>query len=552
MVKSSKAKALFMALLCLFGGAHAQLGIGLGLSVGIGGGGGLSVGLGGDLEILSSTTIDTSGSVSSLICSSGATLTLGSGAQLVCGSAALEGGSVTMEGGTELVLEGPCTVAGSGNTISGGAVATENGNQVEVQTSGVLTMASTAMSPCNHNLATGATLNVYQCAVNAASTVQGAAGSVMNIAQGTTVCNAPTTIAAPCTVASGGALESTNNGPITVGIGNELTLKGGKLMCSGMCASGSAANVVVGTASGAAAVACRGSTTSQHAGGVMELLGQSQFIVEQGSTHQCTAATVIAGSGTAVVAGTMQAASATVTCAHSATNIANTGKMLVSGTGQFVLSAGHTLTCAGCAMSCANVGTQNTHVVGCDTCGTAATIVHTGSSTVSGGHNFLLKSSGLIHVAQGATCTYTGATQTSGAGKVLVEGTLVHSAAYTSSVAHTVTGSHVVNAANACSFGSLAYGSASQLTMMAGSSGYKAMSVAGHAQLGGTLHLKSGSYAPGSSVTLLNCGSSSGTFSSVTSDSTTNKGQVHITPTSVVWYPKATGTCTAPSCCQVY
>lgn len=67
MVKSSKAKALFMALLCLFGGAHAQLGVGLGVSVGIGGGGGLSVGLGGDLEILSSTTIDTSGSVSSLM-----------------------------------------------------------------------------------------------------------------------------------------------------------------------------------------------------------------------------------------------------------------------------------------------------------------------------------------------------------------------------------------------------------------------------------------------------------------------------------------------------
>lgn len=65
MVKSSKAKALFMALLCLFGGAHAQLGVGL--SVGVGGGGGLSVGLGGDLQILSSTTIDTSGSVSSLM-----------------------------------------------------------------------------------------------------------------------------------------------------------------------------------------------------------------------------------------------------------------------------------------------------------------------------------------------------------------------------------------------------------------------------------------------------------------------------------------------------
>jgi len=556
-------------LLCVFllatSHVSAQLSIGLGVNVGgvsVGVGAGGSASMTGALDIVTTTSLMGTTYVPVLTCANGATLQVPSGVQLTCGAVELSSGNVAMEsspgGGSAMIVQGACTTTpGSSNTVSGGAVSTQGSNAVVAPESGsVLTMSSTALSPCMFQLVDQAVLNLESCLVNEASAVQGTAASLVNIVGGRTQCNAQTVFAAPTRVTSGGELMATDSGAVNVADMCELTLMGGKLSCSGACASGSEANVVVGSASGAGgALACRGSAVSQHAGGVVELLGQSQHIVEQGSTHQFTSPTVMTGSGSSAVAGTMHAASTTVVCNHAATSIASTGKMMVTGTGQFVLSAGHTLTNQG-ALVCQNVGsssgavaTQNTHVVGCDTCGVRASIEHVGQTTVSAGHNFLLKASGMIHVTQGSTCTYTGATKTSGAGSVLVEGALVHMAQYTSSSAHTVTGSHVINAANACSFGSLTYGNAAALTMKAGSAGYTAAHVAGQAVLAGTLHLQSGSYKPPSSVTLLNCGSTSGQFASATSDSSTAKGQIHFTPTSVVWYPYATGACT--NCCLV-
>src|SRR5689334_2720033 len=124
-----------------------------------------------------------------------------------------------------------------------------------------------------------------------------------------------------------------------------------------------------------------------------------------------------------------------------------------------------------------------------------------------------------------------------------------------------VTGAHVINAAHTCSYGALSYGSAASLTMKAHpTNGYTAAKVSGvclclvlllfwvysclcfnahspcvgAASLAGNLHLASGSYAPADAITLMSCGSVSGTFASCTSDSATVKGQIHYTSTAVV------------------
>jgi hypothetical protein len=243
-----------------------------------------------------------------------------------------------------------------------------------------------------------------------------------------------------------------------------------------------------------------------------------------------------------------------VTHANAQTHIASTGTHVISGAnGQYVCAAGHQLHYHSNTVSHVNVGSQYTHVVGCDSCGQAASIEHDcdtpGScapTTCGAGGNYNLLASGKIHVNQNAHVIYNGATSCTGAGQVLVEGTMEHQAAYTSNTAHVVTGAHIINQGYATSFGSLSYGSASSCTLVAGASGYTASQISGAGQLGGTLHLKSGSYAPSGPVTLMTFGGGcTGQFASVTSDSAA-KGYVQYTANSVVWYPSGT-TCTSCS-----
>jgi len=441
-------KSLFVFALLCCGLASAQLGIGVNVdgSVGVGVGGGVSVGgsLGGVVQVSVDSVVAASGYVSSLLCTAGSTLTVGSGVQLTCGNVQLAGGRIAMTdsySGESVTVQGPCTVSAgtNGNSVSGGVFSTTGSGYIDMTQSGSqLTITSTALSPCVAHLGSSSVLSLHSVAVTAASTVSGSSSSLVKIENGATICNAHTVFAAPTHVYSGGELRSTASGAVVVADNTELTLRGGKLTCSSpyTSAAASAANVVVGSASGAAVLACRGSTTSAH-NGVVALNGASQMIVEQGSTYQCTAASAI--------------------------------------------------------------------------------------------------------------------TATSSTAKVVVAGTLSHQAAYTSNCAHTITGTHIINsaAANSCSFGALTYGSASQVIMQAHpTNGFTTANVAGHSTMAGALHLTCGSYRPPSAVNLVKAGSCSGTFSSVTSDSSSIKGQIHYTPTGCVWYPYATGACT--SCTHVY
>jgi len=651
---------LTFALLVLASTAFAQIDLG---------GGGISVG--GSLDVSASLTLSASGNYEALVLAAGSTLNIGSGAQVSCGTAQLNGGVVAQASDSSVTVTGPCNVAAT-NTFTSGTFSCNTA--AAVASNGQLNFNAVALAPAVVQLSSGASTALSGCTVAQASQVSGDSSSDVVVQGGTTVCNANLNLASPCHVVSGGELQATDNGQVQIADNMELTLSSGTLSCSGAGAAGSTANIVVGTTSGAT-LACRNSAESTHAGGVVQLNGNSQFIVEQGSTHAVTAPVVFTGTGHSTCHGTISARSASCTYEHNDHHFGPGASCETRGSGQHIFVAGHQPFCHSCshdqvsvsgvthvigsdtgaatsyehvadsassgpcqinggaafkiaanaqmhvasgartvcqngassfqgggkivvhgAYECADVVTHNhaeTHIeagahaivsgsgqyvcgaghklivhsgVNCDHVGVsgqthviAGSIEHVsdsasaGPSYVNAGANYALQATGKIHVNQGATCAYKGATQTTGAGEVLVEGTLQHEADYASNCKHTIAAgaTHVINAANACSYGSLSYDSAAQTVIKAGSNGYTATQVSGAGQFAGQLHLQSNGYAPPQEVVLHNCGSAAGGFTAVTHDSATVKGQVQVTANQVVWHPYATGPCVAPSCCAV-
>jgi hypothetical protein len=267
-------------------------------------------------------------------------------------------------------------------------------------------------------------------------------------------------------------------------------------------------------------------------------------------TFVCSGASLALNSGVQLACGSMQLESGAVamadstasltvekSCAVSGASNTISGGMLVASSTNVSVASGSQLLVKSCSIAPAAFQLASNAYMQLSSCAVtkASAIRGTATSTVE---------------VTGATVCHA-PTTVEGVARVTVSGTLDHEAAYTSNCAHTVTGAHIINAANTCSYGSLAYGSAASLTMKAHPvNGYTATRVAGALTCGGSLHLQSGSYVPPQQVVLHSCGSVAGKFSSVTCDSATIKGQIHYTANSVVWYPYATGPCT--SCTQVY
>jgi len=219
---------------------------------------------------------------------------------------------------------------------------------------------------------------------------------------------------------------------------------------------------------------------------------------------------------------------------------------LVSGlNGSHICAPGNQLLCHSCLMNTSNTGTQYTHVVGCDSCNLPASIEHVcdipGSCTPSYvyGGNFWLMESGSIHVQISASLFLNGTVQVSGFGLVFVEGTMQHEAQYISNCSHLIEGKHSINMGFSIFFGKLAYSSNAHVVMVAGPSGFIAISISGSVVFGGSLTLQTNGFVPSGLVTLMTYASFSGNFSSVASDSAT-KGFLQYNANSLVWYPSGT------------
>jgi hypothetical protein len=222
-------------------------------------------------------------------CQSGS-LSLASGVELTCGEASLQSSAISMaSSASELAVQGACSASGS-NSISGGTFNCDYDNYgcyVNAASGSSISHTNVALSPATYQLADQSTATFSGCAVNQASSIYGTASSSVSYQSGTTVVNAPLYHESPCSVPSGGEIQATNNGAVTVADTYAMTLSGGTLGCSGSCASGSSANYIIGSTSGSGgSLTCASNTASYQSGGVVQLASSgSTYNIQQGASH---------------------------------------------------------------------------------------------------------------------------------------------------------------------------------------------------------------------------------------------------------------------------
>lgn len=235
--------ALF-ALACCFSSVSAQLSIGLGgggsLGLGLGGGGLLGQLTGGLLSITGSLTCNESGYVDQLETTSSGSLQINSGVQLSCGSADFAGGAVAcQDSSSQLVLQGASSCASGTTTTFTSGTHTCNYNSgcaMQMQTGSAATYNGVTHQSA-YFTADQSSLEFAACTLNGPTEVHGTAASSVTYTSGATVCNQPHYVATPCSVPAGGELRATDSGYVHLEDSYELTLRGGTLGCSGMCAS---------------------------------------------------------------------------------------------------------------------------------------------------------------------------------------------------------------------------------------------------------------------------------------------------------------------------
>jgi len=332
-------------------------------------------------------------------------------------------------------------------SLSGGSFGASGSGSLLLNSGASVALQGSSLNNAQLQLQDSANLAIQACNVAGGLSVQGSAGSATQIQGGTTVCNSACRFSAPIQVSAGGNLQASGSGQIQVGDNAELEITGGgALSCSGSCASGASSNVVVGASSGGV-LSFTGSSPAICSAGVINLQGQSQLHVAAGATKQVAAATVITGSGSSNIAGTVNIA-APYTCDHASTSVASSGAVQIQGSGQLILNGGHSCNVAGGAqLQTSGATAAETHIVGCETCGLAASLTASpapsgsGAAVVlGGGARVGLRSSGQVKVASGASLQVAGNAEFHGAGQLQVaaQGTHICAGVHTCNHAATV------------------------------------------------------------------------------------------------------------------
>jgi len=155
-----------------------------------------------------------------------------------------------------------------------------------------------------------------------------------------------------------------------------------------------------------------------------------------------------------VAQGATQQVSAPLTNNQASTTVQQGGTMQVQGVnGQFISGGGHTLTLQGATLNQANVGAQDTHVIGCDTCGAPSAVLvqpppagtgvtasapspltattSTSTSTdvktvINANAKINIKAQAKINIKSNAHLQIAGPVQTKGSGQIVVDSASIH------------------------------------------------------------------------------------------------------------------------------
>jgi len=441
----------FLLLTARFTQAQLDLGLGGGgggtIGIGGGGGGALGIGLGGLIDANGALTVTAGGVLD--VAASLTTLTLGGGdvqIQSSCSCQDMEWnqGNIDMSAGGSLELTGAsnayaCSSCGAPLAMSGGSFSCTNGGSLTLQQGAQTTIQNTQINGAYLQGSASSQLSLQNCQVSQPMSCYGTADSQTKVEAGATVCNAQCLFSAPCQVAAGGELRATDSGRVQIDDNQELQVTGGTLSCAGGCSNN---NIQVGSYTGAGGtLAFRGSAPSSCAAGTINLQSQSELIVAAEATKQVTAPTTITGTGSAQVAGQINIPS-TYTCQHAQTQL--TGTVQVQSAGQLVVAGSHTFQAQGGAqLQCSYCQGQESHVVGCDSCGERAEIqVAPGPApapVVCSGGSYGLRASGSVHVVENAHLQVQSATEFHGQGALQVERAAVHEVAHVHTCNHAQT-----------------------------------------------------------------------------------------------------------------